>query len=421
MRHTPGHSENDQPPPPLDITPQHLENVQAALDDIRAGKMVILVDDEDRENEGDLCLAADRVTPEAINFMALHGRGLICLTLTERQIEQLELPMMSAPGRGGPPLGTAFTVSIEARHGVTTGISAQDRAHTIRVASNIGARPEDLVVPGHVFPLQARRGGVLVRAGQTEGSVDLARLSGLTPAAVICEIIKDDGTMARMPDLEEFAKTHALRILTIADLISYRIQTERLVRAESERDVLLDRTGTTWRATVYQSTIDDRQILALVKGDVRAPGPVLCRMHAGSTLADTFSSTRSEGRSNLMRSIDSIESAGRGVVVYLPPRGDLSAELSALERQATEATPPAGETSRPTRPHGGTLREYGLGAQVLRDLGLSEVRLLTDNPRKIAGIEGFGLHVTSAPLWGSAGAPPAIGPTDTAVVRIARS
>ena len=193
--------------------------MQAALDDIRAGKMVILVDDEDRENEGDLCLAADRITKEAINFMALHGRGLICLTLTEEQIRQLDLPMMSAPGRGGPPLGTAFTVSIEARRGVTTGISAQDRAHTIAVASHPDARPEDLVVPGHVFPLQARRGGVLVRAGQTEGSVDLARLAGLNPAGVICEIIREDGTMARMPDLEEFAREHDLRILTIADLI----------------------------------------------------------------------------------------------------------------------------------------------------------------------------------------------------------
>src|SRR5688572_25997328 len=249
--------------PPLDITPEHLRNVQAALDDIRAGKLVILVDDEDRENEGDLCLAADRITKEAINFMALHGRGLICLTLTEEQIKRLDLPMMSAPGRGGPPLGTAFTVSIEARRGVTTGISAQDRAHTIAVASHPDARPEDLVVPGHVFPLQARRGGVLVRAGQTEGSVDLSRLAGLNPAGVICEIMNDDGTMARMPDLEAFAREHELRIVTIADLIWYRLQTEQLVRSIDQGDVVLDRTGTTWRVLVFESSMDERQFLAL--------------------------------------------------------------------------------------------------------------------------------------------------------------
>ncbi|HTA89981.1 MAG TPA: 3,4-dihydroxy-2-butanone-4-phosphate synthase, partial [Polyangiaceae bacterium] len=244
---------------PLDIAPEHLERVRAALDDIRAGKMVILVDDEDRENEGDLCLAADRITPEAINFMAMHGRGLICLTLTEEQVARLDLPMMSAPGRSGPRLGTAFTVSIEASEGVTTGISAQDRAHTVRVASNPRAVPSDIVVPGHVLPLQARRGGVLVRAGQTEGSVDLARLAGLNEAAVICEIIKDDGTMARMQDLETFAERHGLRILTIADLISYRLQTEHLVSRLSQGDIVLDRTGTSWRAIVFEAVLEKRQ------------------------------------------------------------------------------------------------------------------------------------------------------------------
>ena len=228
-------------PKPLDITPEHLDNVQSALDDIRAGKMVILVDDEDRENEGDLCMAADKITAEDINFMATHGRGLICVTLTQEQIERLELPMMSAPGRGGPALGTAFTVSVEASRGVSTGISAKDRAHTIRVASHPDAEPSDLVVPGHVFPLQARTGGVLVRAGQTEGSVDLARLSGLTPAGVICEIIREDGTMARMPDLETFASEHGLRIITIADLISYRLLTERFVRSIEDTEIILDR------------------------------------------------------------------------------------------------------------------------------------------------------------------------------------
>ncbi len=382
-------SRPSNPPKALDITPEHLKNVQAALNDIRAGKMVILVDDEDRENEGDLCLAADRITPEAINFMATHGRGLICLTLTEKQIQQLDLPMMSAPGRGGPPLGTAFTVSVEASRGVSTGISAKDRCHTIRVASHPDARPSDLVVPGHVFPLQAHRGGVLVRAGQTEGSVDLARLSGLNPAGVICEIIRDDGTMARMPDLEVFAAEHGLRIVTIADLISYRLQTERFVRPVEDREIVLDQTGTSWRTIIYESSLDGRQILALVKGDLDTRDPVLCRMHAGSTLADTFSSTRSDGRRNLLVSIDQIEKEGRGVIVYLPPGGDLKKELSGWSKTEEE------EGEDQTRPHGGTLREYGLGAQILRDLGLHEIRLLTSNPRKIAGIHGYGLNVES--------------------------
>ena len=380
---------------PLDITPEHLQNIQRALEDLRQGKMVILVDDEDRENEGDLCLAADRVSTEAINFMASHGRGLICLTLTEAQIARLELPMMRVPGRSEPALGTAFTVSVEARHGVTTGISASDRATTIRVASNPNARPEDVVVPGHVFPLQARDGGVLVRAGQTEGSVDLARLAGLTPAGVICEIINDDGSMARMPDLEAFARTHGLRIVTIADLISYRLQTEVLVHRLEEAEVLLDQTRTPWRAIVFEAPLQNRQILALIKGDPGARSPALCRMHAGSTLADTFSSTFSEGGKNLDEAIRAIEEEGAGVVVYLPPRGDLVRELKQVSRMGK----PAPEHSGATRAHGGTLREYGLGAQVLRELGLSEIRLLTSNPRKIAGINGYGLRVVeSVPL-----------------------
>lgn len=360
--------------------------------------MVILVDDEDRENEGDLCLAADRVTPEAINFMAMHGRGLICLTLTDQQVRRLELPMMTAPGRGGPPLGTAFTVSIEARRGVSTGISAKDRAHTVRVASHPEAQPGDIVVPGHVFPLQARRGGVLVRAGQTEGSVDLARMAGLNPAGVICEIIRDDGSMARMPDLEEFAAKHQLRIVTIADLISYRLQTERLVRCVEESSLVLDQTSTPWKALVYESSVDQRQMLALVKGDLEGDAPVLCRMHAGSTLGDTFCSTTSEGRKNLREAVEAIERQGRGVVVYLPPRGDLASELARMAVGTEEGRPSeTAETS--TRPHGGTLREYGLGAQVLRDLGVRRIRLLTNNPRKIAGIHGYGLEVVeSLPL-----------------------
>ncbi|MEZ4222067.1 MAG: 3,4-dihydroxy-2-butanone-4-phosphate synthase [Polyangiaceae bacterium] len=389
------------PPQQLDIDPEPLARVRHAIAQIRAGKMVILVDDEDRENEGDLTMAAECVTAEAINFMAKWGRGLICLTMTESQVERLELPMMHAPGRSGPPLGTAFTVSVEAREGVTTGISAADRAHTVRVAIAKDAKPSDLVTPGHVFPLRACRGGVLVRAGQTEGSVDLARLAGLTPAGVICEIMNDDGTMARMPDLESFAREHQLEIVTIADMICYRLQTEKLIERAYESEIVLDQTGTSWRAIVYVSQVDDRQLLALVRGEVRTEESVLCRMHAGSTLADTFSSTVSEGRRNLEEAIGHIEKEGRGVVVYLPPRGDISVELRALSAKLKSSPVAAGKPME--RAHGGTLREYGLGAQVLRELGVRRLRLLTNNPRKIAGIHGYGLEVTESVALGASG------------------
>jgi 3,4-dihydroxy 2-butanone 4-phosphate synthase/GTP cyclohydrolase II len=383
-------------PRALDIEPAPLERVQTALDDIRAGRMVILVDDEDRENEGDLCMAAEMVTPEAVNFMAKFGRGLICLALTEQQVERLELPMMALPQRGGPALGTAFTLSIEAKDGVTTGISAADRAHTVRVAIAPNAVPDDVVTPGHVFPLKARRGGVLVRAGQTEGSVDLARLAGMLPAGLICEIMNDDGSMARMPDLERFATEHQLRILTIADLIRYRLQNEHLVERLDEGQLVLDRTGTPWRVIVYGASVEERQYLALVRGDLAGEEPVLVRMHRGAVIADTFSSTESEGGRRLDEAIDAIEHAGRGVVVYLPPHGDFRRELAALS--AAEKSSPVATHSL-TRAHGGTLREYGLGAQILRDLGLSRIRLLTNNPRKIAGIHGYGLEVVdSVPL-----------------------
>ncbi|WP_394831839.1 3,4-dihydroxy-2-butanone-4-phosphate synthase [Pendulispora rubella] len=375
--------------PMLDIDPRLLERVNAAIHAVRSGKMVILTDDEDRENEGDLCMAAEFATAEAINFMATHGRGLICLTLVEEQIDRLGLPMMQSPGRGGPPLGTAFTVSVEARHGVTTGISAADRAFTTRLAASPDCRPDDLVTPGHVFPLKARTGGVLVRTGQTEGSVDLARLAGLTPAGVICEIMNEDGTMARMPDLEIFGKKHDLIIVTIADLIQYRLQTERLVRRLTEQSILLDATGTVWRTIVYESATDGRQLLALVKGNVEGGGPVLCRMHAGSLIADTFASTPREGARNLKEAFRHIEAEGRGVVVYLPPKGNVELEL---ELHATLSAPPHEKKEYP-------LRDFGLGAQVLFDLGLHKIRLLTNNPRKIAGITGYGLEVVeSIPL-----------------------
>jgi len=361
------------------------ERVELALADFRDGKCVILVDDEDRENEGDLCLPADLVTPEAINFMVLQGRGLICLALTEEQVQRLDLPMMGAPGRSGPKLGTAFTVSVEARDGVTTGISAADRAHTIRVASRPDARPDQVVVPGHIFPLQARHGGVLVRAGQTEGSVDLARLAGFSPAAVICEIIRDDGTMARMPDLELFAARHSLRILTIADLIAYRLRTERLVRKVAERNVTLDRTQTPWRTLVFESVAERRQIVALVKGTLDPAVPTLCRMHRGALVGDVFSSSAGHGGQVLGQALDAIERAGSGVVVYLAPEAGEALELEAGER--------AHSAEKSSRPHAGTLREYGLGAQVLGALGVHQIRLLTNNPRRIAALHGYGLDL----------------------------
>jgi 3,4-dihydroxy 2-butanone 4-phosphate synthase/GTP cyclohydrolase II len=360
-----------------------LDRVNGAIADIRAGKMVILVDDEDRENEGDLTMAAQFATKEAINFMAVHGRGLICVTLTEEQIDRLDLPLMTAPGRGGPPLGTAFTVSVEASHGVSTGISAEDRAHTIRVAANPESKPADLVTPGHVFPLRARKGGVLVRTGQTEGSVDLARLAGLTPAGVICEIMNPDGSMARLADLEGFGKTHGLRILSIADLIQYRLQTERLVQRLADRTLKLDLTQTDWRAIVYEVPAESRRILALCKGDLTRGEPVLCRMHKGALAPDLFASTAHDGGHHLHEAIRRIEREGRGVLVYLPTQDPPFSEWT---QGATPSRPATTSSDSP-------LREFGLGAQVLSDLGVSQVRLLTNNPRKVAGLRGFGLTI----------------------------
>ena len=378
--------------PPLDIEPELLSHVRAAIDDIRAGKMVILVDDEDRENEGDLVFAAEKVTPELINFMAKNARGLICVTLTERQIEQLELPMMTLPEwRGGPPLGTAFTVSIEARHGVTTGISAADRARTVQVAADPESTPVDIVTPGHVFPLKARKGGVLVRTGQTEGSVDLARLAGLNPSAVICEIMNDDGTMARMPDLEKFASEHSMRILTVADLIRYRLQTERLVQRTCETSLRLDQTGTEWSAITYHSSVDGQDLLVMVKG-TPSEEPTLVRMHTGSTLSDVFcSGGETEGANNLRKAVARIESEGSGVIVYIPSRTSLKTQLEAFSSE--QPLPGTSDSEEEASQPPSSLRRFGLGAQVLRELGLRKIRLLTNHPRKIVGIRGYDLEV----------------------------
>ncbi|MGA2447584.1 MAG: 3,4-dihydroxy-2-butanone-4-phosphate synthase [Polyangiaceae bacterium] len=361
------------------------QRVEAAIADIRAGKIIILVDDEDRENEGDLTVAAELVTPEAINFMATHGRGIICLALTEEQVERLGLPMIRPPGISGPPLGTAFTVSVEAREGVTTGVSAADRARTVRVVTDPRSRPTDIVSPGHVFPLKAQRGGVLVRTGQTEGAVDLARLAGLTPAGVICEVMNADGAMARTPDLERFSRAHGLRIATIADLIQYRLLTERLVRRTSEATVTLGLTGTEWRVIVYESPVSPRQYLALVKGRVAEGPPPLCRVHTGSTWNDVFGGAGSEAGRHLRESIEWIENEGRGALVYIAPLGHVRCEIEESTTNGIRAS--RGSANEPP------LRDIGLGAQVLADLGIRELRLLTSHPRRIAGIEGFGLHV----------------------------
>jgi 3,4-dihydroxy 2-butanone 4-phosphate synthase/GTP cyclohydrolase II len=364
-----------------------LAHVAAAVEAIKQGKMVILVDDEDRENEGDLVLAADKTTPEAINFMAMYARGLICLAMDEAIVDRLGLPMMVEKNTAS--LGTAFTVSIEARHGVTTGISAADRAHTVKVAIDPATKPSDLVAPGHVFPLRARPGGVLQRTGQTEGSVDLARLAGLTPAGVICEIMNDDGTMARMPDLEKFAAKHGLLIVTIADLIQYRLQNESLVSRVRDVPVRLDgsKSERAWHAHVFEVAVERRQFLALSLGELTTDGPpVLCRVHRGSCFGDVFGSTPFEGGLNLRAARDMIEREGRGVILYLPGRGDVARELD----EYVAAHSDGAKREHPPEP---PLREFGLGAQCLVELGLRKIRLLTNNPRKIAGLNGYGLEV----------------------------
>jgi 3,4-dihydroxy 2-butanone 4-phosphate synthase/GTP cyclohydrolase II len=371
------------------------QRVLRALDEIRAGRMVILVDDEDRENEGDLTMAAEKVTPEAINFMARHGRGLICLTLTEERIARLQLPMMVHDNRA--PMGTAFTVSIEARHGVTTGISAQDRAVTIQAAVSRDARAEDVVSPGHVFPLKARRGGVLVRTGQTEGSVDLARLAGLEPAGVICEIMRDDGQMARMPDLERFAEEHGLLIVSIAELIDYRLQNERLIHRLSSgtiRPSMPQLGAAEFTSHVFGNDVEDTEYLALVVGDPAAAAargePVLVRVQSMCPVGDVFASRACDCRWQLEESLRVIAKGGLGVFLYVHPRSRTSLR-SAFDAHVLHTSRDAAAAT--TAPQAGALRDFGLGAQVLADLGVRKIRLLSNNPKKIAGIGGYGIEV----------------------------
>jgi 3,4-dihydroxy 2-butanone 4-phosphate synthase/GTP cyclohydrolase II len=376
----------------MTTAPGPIDRVERAIAEIRAGKMVILVDDEDRENEGDLVLAAEKVTPEAINFMATHARGLICLAMDGPMIDRLELAPMVRDNQAS--LGTAFTVSIEARRGVSTGISARDRAVTITTAIADDARPEHLVSPGHVFPLRARAGGVLVRTGQTEGSVDLARLAGLKPAGVICEIMRDDGEMARMPELEAFGKKHGLLVCSVADMIAYRLQREHIVRqrgAGSIRPGALG-AGEAFRALLYTTDVEDTEYVALVRGDVASASAageaVLVRVLSLDPFCDPFGM-----RPDVDAALRMIDEAGRGVFLYVYNHQRTSLARS-FERAVLQRTAPAPTSASAAKDATSeALRDFGLGAQVLADLGLRKIRLMAYSDRRIPGIEGFGIEV----------------------------
>jgi 3,4-dihydroxy 2-butanone 4-phosphate synthase / GTP cyclohydrolase II len=369
-------------------------DVPTAIDEIRAGRMIVVVDDEDRENEGDLTLAAEKVTPEAINFMAIHGRGLVCLAMTEERLDHLRIGPMSTENTS--QYGTAFCEAIDARTGVTTGISAHDRARTVQVAIDPASRPSDLARPGHMFPLRARKGGVLVRAGQTEASVDLARLAGLIPAGVICEIMKDDGTMARVPDLVEFCRAHGLKMLTVAELIRYRMQHERYVHRIGE--ALVDTAHGEFRLIAYKSEVGSEldsgeSHLALIRGDISDCSiPVLVRMHAHCLLGDVFAATGCDCHPTLQASLQRIADEGRGALIYLHQTStgfstEKVGDQSFLSFHRERRLPSLPESER--RIH----REIGLGAQILSDLNLKRIRLLTNHPRRVAGLEGFDIEI----------------------------
>ncbi len=363
--------------------------IEEALEDVRQGKFVVVVDAADRENEGDLTIAAQFATPEAVNFMATHGRGLICLCLTDERCDELALEQMT--DRNETPFGTAFTVSIEAREGVSTGISAQDRARTIQVAIDPSKGPEDLVQPGHVFPLRARAGGVLQRAGQTEAAVDLARLAGLNPAGVVCEVMKDDGTMARVPDLVEYCARHDLKMITVEDLIEYRRRTEKLV--ERMTSVRLPTAYGDFSAIAFREKLTGKHHVALVKGHVEGEEDVLVRVHSECLTGDVFHSLRCDCGEQLEQALARIGSEERGVVLYMAQEGrgiGLLNKLKAYELQENGMDTVEANLELGFPPD---MREYGIGNQILADLGLSTIRILTNNPKKITGIEGFGLTV----------------------------
>jgi 3,4-dihydroxy 2-butanone 4-phosphate synthase/GTP cyclohydrolase II len=367
-----------------------LLTIEQAIQEIKSGKMVILVDDEDRENEGDLTMAAEKVTPEAINFMAKYGRGLICLSMTSDLADQLELPLMVKENTS--PFGTGFTVSIEARQGVTTGISAADRATTIQTAVADNAKPEDLVRPGHVFPLRAKDGGVMVRVGQTEGSVDLARLAGLKPSGVICEIMDDDGTMARMPSLEEFSETHGIGICTVADLVEYRMQNESFVNRAASTSIATH--AGDFEIIAYENGLDNLTHIALAKGDITPDKPVLVRVHSECMTGDIFGSLRCDCGDQLHKAMQMIENDGAGVIVYMRQEGrgiGLINKLKAYELQQKKGL----DTVEANRKLGfkDDMRDYGIGAQILVDLGVGKMRLMTNNPKKLVGLDGYGLSI----------------------------
>ena len=363
-----------------------LATIENVLEDLKLGKMIILVDDEDRENEGDLTMAAEKATPDAINFMATYGRGLICLPMASHLLERLKLPQMVNDNCS--PFETAFTVSIEARTGVTTGISAADRARTILTAVADDAKPGDLIQPGHVFPLRARRGGVLFRTGQTEGSVDLARLAGLKPAGVICEIMKDDGTMARMPDLEVFAEKHGLNIASVADIIAYRMRTESFVHLAAE--TILPTPHGEFKALAFVNDIDAHEHLVLVKGDIDPESEILVRVHSQCTPGDIFSSLRCDCRAKLDKAMALVQQEGQGVIIYIQQEGR---GLRLARYQTLEENGQAMSEAHKEGCLEADLRNYGVGAQILVALGVKKMRLLTSNPKKIKGLEGYDLKV----------------------------